>query len=495
MLSLLLLTGLALAAGLWLWTEASKRRHMPPGEWGWPVVGHFPQSGEALEDTVKTLRKKHGNIFTWCIGARTFVVLGNFETIKRVLNHPGAQDRPDFLSFKIFTKYKNLGLFNVNGEMWQMSRRFTIRHLRNMGMGKSTLEDAAVFEAARLVEDFKKHTDTPNKLPISLSIAILNITWKLTADHRYELDDPAIQKFQKMVVEMFSESQRNVALFDMFPYLERFTPRFVYKLLGVTKYMAHCDKFLAYIHDVVEEHKRNLDPDNPKDFIDAFLLEMHKDVNKGSDVYTEDNLVVSVGDIFTAASETTSITLRWILFYMIKHPEIQTRVQAELDGVVPRDRLPGLQDRDKLNFTEATFTEIGRVLSLAPLGAPHQTSEKMEIEGYKIPKGTILFADFEGCHNDPAVWEKPSELYPEHFLDSEGKFVEKKESYAPFSLGRRVCPGENLAKQTIFLFGSALLQNFTFSAPEGVTFTLDRDPMDRTFKMPKPLKVVIKSRA
>ena len=41
----------------------------------------------------------------------------------------------------------------------------------------------------------------------------------------------------------------------------------------------------------------------------------------------------------------------------------------------------------------------------------------------------------ELCHHDPAFWEKPNELYPEHFLDSNGNLASKKEAFMPFSLG------------------------------------------------------------
>ena len=51
-----------------------------------------------------------------------------------------------------------------------------------------------------------------------------------------------------------------------------------------------------------------------------------------------DNLKVTLFDLFLAGSETTSTTLNWAVLYMVRYPEIQAKVQEELDTVVGTDR-------------------------------------------------------------------------------------------------------------------------------------------------------------
>ncbi|KAA0192550.1 Cytochrome P450 CYP3213C, partial [Hyalella azteca] len=200
-------------------------------------------------------------------------------------------------------------------------------------------------------------------------------------------------------------------------------------------------------------------------------------------------------DIFTAASEITSITLRWLILYMIKHPEIQRKIQAEIDSVVPRDRLPGLDDRPSLSYLEATLYEVERLVSVVPLLVPHCATQDIEVNGFHVPKGTVLMGHAGSCHGDPQVWQRPDEFYPPHFLDENGKFCPKKNGFIPFSIGRRVCPGENLARQTMFLFGSALLQTFMFEAPEGEVLSTQRDPAERMIIIPKPFRVIMRQRS
>jgi methyl farnesoate epoxidase/farnesoate epoxidase len=67
---------------------------------------------------------------------------------------------------------------------------------------------------------------------------------------------------------------------------------------------------------------------------------------------------------------------------------------------------------------------------------------------------------------DREHWGDPEVFRPERFLDADGNFV-KDEWMIPFGAGKRVCIGEVLARNTLFLFFTSLLQDFWFSVPEG----------------------------
>ncbi|KAM4655532.1 cytochrome P450 2J1-like [Amazona ochrocephala] len=70
---------------------------------------------------------------------------------------------------------------------------------------------------------------------------------------------------------------------------------------------------------------------------------------------------------------------------------------------------------------------------------------------------------------DKNVWETPDTFNPEHFLDN-GQYS-RREAFLPFSAGKRACPGEQLARTELFIFFTALLQKFTFQAPEAAMLT------------------------
>ncbi|EGW10676.1 Cytochrome P450 2D27 [Cricetulus griseus] len=151
---------------------------------------------------------------------------------------------------------------------------------------------------------------------------------------------------------------------------------------------------------------------------------------------------------------------------MILHPDVQSRVQQEIDDVIGKVRHPEMADQARMPYTNAVIHEVQRFGDIVPLNVPHMTSRDVEIQGFLIPKGTTLIPNLSSVLKDETVWEKPLHFHPEHFLDAQGRFV-KHEAFMPFSAGRRVCLGEPLARMELFLFFTCLLQRFSFSVPDG----------------------------
>ena len=71
----------------------------------------------------------------------------------------------------------------------------------------------------------------------------------------------------------------------------------------------------------------------------------------------------------------------------------------------------------------------------APLALPHQAVKETEVRGYTVPADTIVLANINGIHHDPAVWPDPYLFNPGRFLDKGGHFCPPKENFVPFSLG------------------------------------------------------------
>ena len=62
--------------------------------------------------------------------------------------------------------------------------------------------------------------------------------------------------------------------------------------------------------------------------------------------------------------------------------------------------------------------------------------EDTTFAGYDIPKDTVIIFHLYSALMDPNAWDHPEEFKPERFLNQNGEFDDKKESFIPFSIGK-----------------------------------------------------------
>ncbi|XP_010073983.1 PREDICTED: cytochrome P450 1B1 [Pterocles gutturalis] len=167
------------------------------------------------------------------------------------------------------------------------------------------------------------------------------------------------------------------------------------------------------------------------------------------------------------------------------YPNVQAKMQEEVDRIVGRDRLPCAEDQPRLPYIMAFLYESMRFSSFVPVTIPHATTANTFIMGYLIPKDTVIFVNQWSVNHDPAKWSNPEDFDPTRFLDENG-FINKDltSSVMIFSLGKRRCIGEELSKVQLFLFTSILVHQCNFTANP------NEDPkMDFTYGLtikPKP---------
>jgi cytochrome P450 len=145
-------------------------------------------------------------------------------------------------------------------------------------------------------------------------------------------------------------------------------------------------------------------------------------------------------------------------------------------------------------YTEAFIMEILRISSIIPLGVGHSTMEDFTFHGYDIPKGTQILSNIFAVHHDPKIWGDPEIFRPERFLKKDGRTVEKNDNLIPFSTGKRICLGFNLALDEIFLFATSLVQKFDISVEAGKPMPTLEPKGGQITLLPHPYSVVMKER-
>lgn len=137
--------------------------------------------------------------------------------------------------------------------------------------------------------------------------------------------------------------------------------------------------------------------------------------------------------------------------------------------------------------------ETLRFSSMVPLGLVHRAIEDAPLGGHKIPKDTLIFANLHYVHHDPEIWGDPENFRPERFLSPDSFTVVKHEALMPFSYGKRLCLGESLAKNELFLFITTLFKTFSVTwDPNGPKPGIEK--VDGVVMSPRPHKLVFTER-
>ncbi|XP_051802851.1 cytochrome P450 2J6-like isoform X2 [Acanthochromis polyacanthus] len=435
----------------------------PPGPWALPVVGSlFTVDHTRTHEDLTQLAEKYGDVYSIRMGQVWLIVLNGLGAMKEALvtQRDSLADRPRLPLVEAITHGQ--GMTFTSGHIWRQQRRFALSTLRNFGFAKTSLQPVILDEFSHCAEEFRRYEGKPFNPHLVMNNAVSNIICSLLFGHRFEYSD---EKFQKLLrwfgVVLHTHASIWAQLYNSFTGFMRFLPGPHQTIKQISQGVKD------FIRAEINEHKKNWDPSTQRDYIDCYLNEIQMNKGKDENTFDEENMIICVMDLFVAGSETTSTTLRWGFLYMAKYPEIQEKVQAEIDRVIGQSRQPSMEDRANLPYTDAVIHEIQRMGNIVPLSLPHLTNRDVQLGGYNIPKGFAVIPNLTSVLFDKNEWEMPYTFNPGHFLNEEGKFV-KPAAFIPFSAGKRLCPGESLAKMELFLFFTCFMQHFNFSMPAGV---------------------------
>ncbi|XP_051528748.1 cytochrome P450 2J2-like [Myxocyprinus asiaticus] len=454
--------------------------NFPPGPWGFPFLGNvfFDFSYRAIDKVTE----KFGNIFSLREGYDKIVLVSGYKLVKEVLVTQGDCFLDRLIS-PLFTEvFQGNGISLSNGYRWRKQRHFTASHLKTFAEGKKDLEFHIQRDCKFLCEAFEQEQGRPFNPHDVINNATANVIGSFVFGKHLDFNGTDFQN----LLHVNSES----ALLNNIPVIQlyRAFPWLVKRFHGPHEtILSSYTRLTSFIKKQIEKQKKDWDPFDHRDFIDAYIGEIDKRRKDTEAAFTVDNLAYITVDLFKSGTQTMTDTLRWALLLMIKYPKVQKEVQDEIDYVIGKLRHPCLADRGSMPYTDAVIHEIQRVGNILPLIVPRLTSRDTTLSGYIIPKGTLVICSLSSVLKDSSHWEKPNQFYPEHFLDDQRHFM-KREAFYPFSAGKRACLGEQLARNALFLFFTSLLQRFSFSPPEGLEESC-LEPQEAVNMSPKPFQI------
>src|SRR6218665_3075211 len=269
----------------------------------------------------------------------------------------------------------NTGLaFAPYNELFKKYHKLSLIILKELGFGVNKVtEERILLQVADAFEEFrryKRRTFDPKPFIVQ---AVSKVIISVLFGQRFLTTGNGCH----MIVDTAADFVENLdPSIDMAPLL-RFLPMYRKKIAT----MVSCrDRILSGIEDGVELNKSS---HTEPSFVRRFLEDQGPE-------YNHNDLLYILRDMCLGGSGTVFVTLLWFLVEMANHSDVQSRMQQEIDVMIPGDRYPSLDDKADLPYTEAVILELMRRHTAGPLALPHATLKDATTSGYFIPGGSLV---------------------------------------------------------------------------------------------------------
>ncbi|KAJ8585617.1 cytochrome P450 [Rhizopogon salebrosus TDB-379] len=409
----------------------------PPAHWFWSNA--LPAVNIPYELT--ELVRKYGPVVSLRQGNQVIIVIGSVEAATDIMEKEGASlvDRPRSIAAGDMLSGGMRLLMASSGDRFRRLRKALATHLQPkaaQAYQNIQRENAGSF-VLDILNDPKSHQQHAERFAASIT---LRVTYGKSTPTAFT--DPEVVRIYE-VLEHFQIALRPGAyVVDRVPLL-RYLPGYGKQLKGW-----HQEELQLFSQQLGREQNK-AGPSFTKT-----LLENTKEHRLSTD-----EMSYLAGTLFGAGSDTTSVAVTNILMAAACNPLAQAKVHEELDIIVGSDRAPTFEDSSSLPQLHAFLLESLRWQPVFRMGFPHRANKDIIWNGYRIPEGAAVY----GCHwaisRDPVAFPDPETFDPQRWLDSECRVRDDMKSFA-FGFGRRVCPGQHLANQSLFISLALLLWSF-----------------------------------
>ncbi|KAF8191993.1 cytochrome P450 [Mycena galopus ATCC 62051] len=430
---------------------------LPPGPRKLPLVGNLLDipADLAWEKYMEWSKEYNSDIIHLNLAGQSVVVLSSLEAAETLL-----EKRSNLYSDRSSLPMVNdlMGWDSNVGDTWRKNRRllrkgFTPAIYRPLGLA------ATRNFLGRLL-------DTPDAFCAHLrqmaGEIIMSMTYGIDI---LPSDDPYVALAERGVHSLVVALVERY-LVDMFPVL-----KYVPKWFPGADFRRKAEEWKKLARAMVDvpytETKRQVDCGTaPRSFTSDALHTLRQ--SEGSIYYGEEEIKASAGTMFAAGTDTTFSALSTFFLAMLVNPEAQRKAQTEIDAVTGGKYLPDFDDEVAMPYVSALVREVLRCKNVTPIGIPHFLATEDEYRGYRLPAGSILY--LTGTLTSPSkfqliflqvMYPDPYAFKPERFLlHGKPNPAVKDPGCAAFGFGRRICPGRDMARSSIWITVASILATF-----------------------------------
>ncbi|KAJ7527959.1 hypothetical protein O6H91_16G078300 [Diphasiastrum complanatum] len=464
--STIVVTILTITALLLVLRSGRSRHKLPPGPIQWPIMGSLLSVGfEHRYRTFAKLAKSYGPLLYVRLGMVDTIVVSSPELAKDVLKIHDAQwsSRPYCAAGKyIGFDFHSLD-FAPNGPHWRHLRKLCVAELfspTRLNMHGGIRREEVLHMVGWLAEACQTG-EAINVRNVCDNVIGNIICRMLFGKNYYSANDPVSQEMQSFMADVREAMVLigALALADIIPALDRFD------LQGYNKRFKTISQRLERMYKlIIEDHeqgKKNGQTDkHTKDFIDVLLS------LEGDSKLSEKSLMGLMTDVLLFGIDITPTAIEWVMTELIRNPQVLRKAQKEIDSVVGKERLVEESDLQNLPYLQAIVKETLRLHPPVPVTDPHYNEVPVELGGYQIPPGFVMFVNIWALGRDETLWKHPLEFLPERFLESEINVHGNHFQLLPFSSGRRKCPAAGMALLKTHHTVAVLIHAFDWAPPQ-----------------------------
>ena len=444
---------------------------------------------KSLHVVLEELSKIYGKVFSLKLGAHRTVILCDKKSmkeafVKKAKDFIGRPQLPTFVN--TLQGCTGISLTDHNEEYTQ-NRKLTMTSLHRFLRDTQNVDKILQIEARKAEAHFDSYAETGGEFfPLDVFekvIPSMFLAMMYGVDLSYEDED---LKHITSVYRRWFEAAEADNPADFFPTLARFPNK---RLSIITKVANEMEKFninmVRQRLQVLQKELNNNGNSKKCDAIMDFMVDGEDFDAFDDDIFCREITKIA-SDVVGGGFDTSASTASYAILYLIQHPEIVEKCRTELCKVAREDgdRL-SMEAKSKCPYFMATIHEILRMSCVAPTGLLHLTKRESSIQGYAVPKDTIVIANLRQINFDSQEWPEPHQFRPERFLNANGdKALNTRacNEIATFSAGMRRCPGDKLGISMIFVLLGTLIKRYDFDL---VKAPVDMEPIRGITSKPK----------
>ncbi|NXN94593.1 CP3AO protein, partial [Rhinopomastus cyanomelas] len=479
-----------------VWPYRAFKKLGVPGPQPVPFFGTFLQYRHGVLNFDQMCFEKYGKIWGIFDGRQPILVVLDPILIKNILVKE---------CYSIFTNRRNFRLNGILESALNVAEDDQWKRIRTVL--------SPTFTSGRLKEMFPTINLYGEKLLKNIEEKVANGEFVAVKDvfGAYSMDVVTSTSFSVNIDSMSNPNDPFVTNIKKFLEFSFISPMFIFLVLfpfiipvlekmNVTILPSEVMEFFKGVFTKLKKERKQESSTDRADFLQLMIDSQNSCDNSKSpepDSYKtlSDEEILAQALIFVFAGyETTSSTLGYIAYNLATHPDVQQRLQEEIDANLPNKATPTYSAIMQMEYLDMVVNESIR---LFPAGGRIERvcKKTVEINGVTIPKGMVVVIPAYVLHRDPAYWPEPEEFRPERFSKENRESVDPY-TFLPFGAGPRNCIGMRFALLVVKVAVVVLLQNFSFRTCRDTPIPLVLDT--KGFMQPKQpivLKMVPRARA